>query len=166
MSDPAWLPELIRFEDYGGNWTTYVEAVYLRFHRDFIETQPKFNGCWVRCRRDPLAQGKEAGFWHCTSAGKDEAQRTPELRRMERIGWVRAIIEHADDPMLSLWVRKEDAESRWHLWFREEFMVVLGERPRPDGRRYFQLITAFETLLEHQKRKQRQQKDRWSPQNG
>jgi hypothetical protein len=33
-------------------------------------------------------------------------------------------------------------------------MVVFGERPRPDGHRYFQLITAFDTLLEHQKRKQ------------
>ncbi len=167
MPDPDWLPPLLRMPDYGGVWSRYVEAVYAVFRRDFIESQPKFQGCWVRVRRDPLEQGKEAGFWHCTSGGEDEAQRKPELRRMERIEWVRAIIEHSGDPTVGCWVRMHGSEARRHLWFREEFLVVLGERKRlRGGRRYFQLITAFDTPQEHQKRKRRRQRDEWRSRNG
>lgn len=167
MPDPAWLPALVCLDHYDGDWRRYVEAVYAVFHRDFIETQPKFQGCWVRVRRDPLEQGKEAGFWHCTSGGPNEATRVPEIRRMERIGWVRAVIEHSTEPSLDHWVRQQGSEARWHLWFSEEFMVVLGERRRVrDGRRYFQLVTAFDTPLEHQKRKRRSERDHWRSVNG
>lgn len=167
MADPAWLPELICLHDHENEWHGYLEAVYQVFRRDFILSQPKFQGCWVRCRRDPLEEEKEAGFWHCTSSGPDEAKRIPDFRRMERIAWVRSIIEHADTPEVAVWVRRDGSEPRWHLWFREEFMVVLGERTRQrDGFRYFQLITAFETLLEHQRRKRRKEHMKWGSQNG
>lgn len=164
MADPAWLPALVRMADCGGDWSRYVEAVYSVFRSDFITSQPKFRGCWVRCRRDPLELNKEAGFWHCTSGGEDERLRTPELRRMERIGWVRAVIEHAADPLVAQWIRSPaQSQPRWHLWFREEFLVVLGEHVRTrDGFRYYQLITAFDTLLEHQKIGRRRERDLWS----
>lgn len=166
MPDPAWLPELIELDAHGGDWNRYVEAVYEVFQKDFVCSQPKYQGCWVRYRRDPLAQTKEAGFWHCTSSGQDEANRNPELRRMERIGWVRAIIENASSAEVEVWVRRDGNEPRWHLWFREEFLVVLGERVRQrDGFRYFQLITAFDTPHEHQKRKRRQEKVQWTSTN-
>ena len=85
---------------------------------------------------------------------------------MERIGWIRAIIEHPTPPEVDVWTRRETSEPRWHLWFAEEFMVVLGERTRLDGVRYFQLITAFDTPYDHQKRKRRKERDRWAPRNG
>jgi hypothetical protein len=147
-------------EDYGGDWNRYVEAVYKIFRRNFIESQPKFQGCWVRCRRDPLEQGKEAAFWHCTSGGESEAARVPQLRRMERIGWVRAVVEHEDDPVVEVWPVRRGTDQRRCLWLQEEFIVVLAERKRKrDGFRYWQLITAYDTPEEHRRRQLRAERD-------
>jgi hypothetical protein len=149
-----WLPSLIRLEECDGNWDKYVNAVFAIFYRDFIETQPKFQGKWVRCRRDPIQDGKEAGFWHCVSEGPDEDHRTPDLRRCERIGWVREVIEHAHDTDVDVWTQRKGRDQRIHIWLRESYLVVLGERGR-----YYQLITAFCTDREHTKRKKRQERD-------
>ncbi|MBN1589097.1 MAG: hypothetical protein JW888_06255 [Pirellulales bacterium] len=149
-----WLPSLIRLEEHDGNWDKYVNAVFAIFYRDFIEAQPKFQGKWVRCRRDPIQDGKEAGFWHCVSEGPDEDHRTPDLRRCERIGWVRKVIEHAHDADVDVWTQRKGRDQRIHIWLRESYLVVLGERGR-----YYQLITAFCTDREHTKRKKRQERD-------
>jgi hypothetical protein len=86
MSDaPDWLPPLMCLDDCGGEWKRYVEAVFGEFYYDFIASQPQSQGLSVQCRRDPIMDGKEAGFWHCTSEGPDERRRTPDLRRCERI---------------------------------------------------------------------------------
>jgi len=157
---PAWLPELMPLEAYGGNWHDYVEAVYSAFKRDFIVSQPKFKNFWVRCRRDPLEQGKEAGFWHCISGGKDESKRTPELRRMERVSWIRAIIEHTDDTKVSFWHVTRGSDRRCCIWLNEEFIVVLTERKRKkDGFKYWQLITAYDTDQERRKNQLRRERD-------
>ena len=167
MSDPAWLPALMQLDDYGGDWHRYLEAVYAKFHNDFIRTQPKFQECWVRCRLDPLELGKEAGFWHCTSGGKNESQRTPELRRMERIQWVRAILDHPNDVTVDIWEASRGTDIRWCLWFREEYLVVLADRVRKrDGFRYLQLITAYDTPYEHRKKRLREERDAWKAKNG
>ena len=100
---PEWLPDLILLAEHEDDWSRYVDAVYSEFYRDFVQTQPKFQNKWVRCRRDPIVDGKEAGFWHCISSGQSEATRTPEIRRMERIRWVRAVIEHADAVSVDCW---------------------------------------------------------------
>jgi hypothetical protein len=152
--DNDWLPSLIQLEDYDGNWHKYIDAVFAIFYRDFIETVPKFAGKYVRCRRDPIVDGKEAGFWHCVSEGPDEDQRTPDLRRCEKIGWVRKVIEHANDADVDVWVQRKGREPRVHIWFQETYLVVLGDRGR-----YYQLITAFCTDREHTKQKKRRERD-------
>lgn len=167
MADPDWLPSLLLLHDYGNKWDRYIEEAYAVFHNDFICSQPKFDGCWVRHRRDPISQGKEAGFWHCVSTGPSDSERIPEMRRIERIRWVCAIIKNCDKPEVQVWTRRHGSEARPHLWFREEFLVVLGERIRQrDGFRYYQLITAFDTLREHQKGKRRKEMEYWTPKNG
>lgn len=154
---PAWLPALILLSDHGGDWQQYIDAVYAVFHRDFIASQPRFRGGWVRCRRDPIVDGKEAGFWHCTSEGTDEVSRTPDMRRCERVGWARATIENSVDSSIDLWVRDDGRRGRRvHIWFNEEYLVVLGVRKA--GSRY-QLVTAFCTEREHTIRKKRQERD-------
>ncbi|MFA5555016.1 MAG: hypothetical protein WCZ89_04020 [Phycisphaerae bacterium] len=156
---PEWLPTLILLEDFDGNWDRYINEVFSIFYQDFIETQPKFRGQWVRCRRD-LINGKEAGFWHCTSEGADEINRTPDLRRCERIRWVRAIIEHQDSGVVETWQSLRKGEKRYLLWFNEEFLIVLSERQRKrDGFQYIQLITAYCTEEEHRKRSLRRERD-------
>ena len=59
-----WLPPLVLLSSCDGDWDKYVNTVFAAFYRDFIQSQPKFRGKLIRCRRDPISDGKEAGFWH------------------------------------------------------------------------------------------------------
>lgn len=155
MTDDDWLPEPILLSEHGGQWSKYIDAVFAVFYRDFIASSPRYQGLRVRCRRDPAAHGKEAGFWHCVSEGAVEDQRLPGLRRCERIAWVRRVIEHADAPGVDVWVESRGSEQRHHSWWREAYLVVLGER-----RRYYQLITAYCTDRAHAKENLRRRRDR------
>jgi hypothetical protein len=163
MDEDVWLPDLWTLPEVRGDWETFVEHAYTLFRRDFVESQPRYRGRWVRCRRDPMeADGKEAGFWHCTSEGPNEQERTPSIRRCERIAWVRAIIENSTKPGVDVWENERGGETRTLLWYREEFLVVLAVRVRPrDGFRYFQLITAYNTPEEHRRRKLRKERDEY-----
>jgi hypothetical protein len=149
-----WLPPLVLFVDYGGDWTKYINAVFAVFYRDFIQTRPQFRGKWVRCRRDPVCDGKEAGFWHCVSEGPDESKRTPDIRRCERIGWIRVVIGQADTPRVDVWLSRKSREPRWHLWYNESYLVVLGDR-----KRHCQLITAHCTDRKHTMERLRRERD-------
>lgn len=100
---PRCRTDLLRLPNYGGDWLRYIEEIYRVFRRDFIESQPRFHGRWVRCRRDIQHDQKEAGFWHCVQAGETEEQRTLDLRRCERISWVRAVIENEQDARVETW---------------------------------------------------------------
>lgn len=154
------LPPLIRFDDHEGNWDKYINAVFALFHRDFIATQPKFRDKWVRIRRDPTYKGKEAGFWHCTSEGPSEHDRTPDIRRCERIAWIRFAIEHFDAPGIDCWTNHRHGEERHLIWIEEQFLVVLAKRKRErDGFEYFQLVTAYSTPEESRKQKLRRERD-------
>ncbi|MCK5000282.1 MAG: hypothetical protein KAS23_12135 [Anaerohalosphaera sp.] len=157
-NSPAWLPELVLLSKYDGQWQKYIDAVFAVFYKGFIESQPKFDGQWVRCRRDPMFDGKEAGFWHCVSDGPNEKDRTPDLRRCERIEWLRSMIDHADK--CDVWPNYRTQEKRWCLWVNEEFIVILAERHRRrDGFKYMQLITAYCTEEKQRVRKLRKERD-------
>ncbi len=47
-------------------------------------------------KKHPLVDGKEYTFYHITHKGNIENDRTPELRRCERIGWARPVIENGN----------------------------------------------------------------------
>ena len=151
---PDWVPQLILMADYGHSFPPYIEAVYAIFRQAFIATQPQFQGRWVRCRRDPIYDGKEAGFWHCTSEGQQEDERIPDIRRCERIRWLRAVIENHTDDRIDVWHNELRGDMRYSLWFNEEYLIVLGDR-----RHTWQLITAFTTDQEHRRRKLRKERD-------
>jgi hypothetical protein len=57
-----WLPELITLNDYEGNWPIYCDAIYDRFKNTMIEDQPRFEGKWIRCRRDPIYDNSTLAF--------------------------------------------------------------------------------------------------------
>lgn len=150
MSDPPWLPALVKCDE---GWEAYVNDTHQVFRSAFIESQPTFEGAVVICDIDPIENGREAGYQHCTSGGK--AAGIPEIPRMERIRWPRAIIENFGDPLISDWWAKRGTKRRRCLWFREEFLVVLEKRNRLNGTHYWRLITAYDTPQEHRKKKLR-----------
>ena len=72
-----WLPDLVLLEDSGGDWSPYVELVYSYFYADFVRDRPTYGGKRLGLKRLPMEQGKEATFWHMTSEGPVEEERTP-----------------------------------------------------------------------------------------
>jgi hypothetical protein len=95
---PDWLPPLVALADYGGDWERYLAALYDFFRQDFVDDKPLFEGKSLAVKRLPTSQGKEATFWHLISEGRQEEERLPDLRRCERIRWIRRIIETRSRP--------------------------------------------------------------------
>lgn len=149
----AWLPELVLFETYGGDWEQYLDALYTFFGNDFVQSQPLFRGQRLGLKRHPLSQGKEATFWHLISEGKDEEERLVDLRRCERIRWPRPTIEHAGEPTIKIWETERRREKRICLWLEaEEYLVVLALR---NG--YLLPWTAFMVSQPHEIRKRQKE---------
>lgn len=150
MNEPDWLPELIPLS---GDWSAYVEEVFDVFERDFIKPRARFRGLEVRLRWMPEYQGKPSAFWHLIQEGKIEEERTPDLRRCERIAWLRAILDHSADPKVKIWENERrgsgGVQKQVLLWLEEQdFIVILGIR---DG--YYLLLTAYPTNFAHTRRK-------------
>lgn len=143
------LPDLIKFEDYKGDWNKYIEAVYSFFKKDFIDGKPRYNGNKVVLRKYPLFKGKEACFWHITSEGEDENKRTPDLRKCERIRWIKPIIESYPNKEITFWKSKRKNRNRICLCYGDwEYLVVLEDRTK-----YILLMTAHPIEREHTKKK-------------
>lgn len=131
-----WLPGLLRLEDSGGNWGRYLDALHQRFLTDFVESKPDWLGKDVRLKRHPEHDGKSATFWHMISEGSTEADRTPDMRRCERIAWPRPIMDEFDDadpgttPCRVLWwTELRGTETRYHLAPDDfSYVVVVADR--------------------------------------
>src|SRR5206468_952563 len=116
----------------------YVDEVYAIFHRDLVASKPCYKGRPVTLRVDPRHDGKVWAFWHCISDGPDEAERIPDPRRLERIAWIRPLIEHVGQPGLDDWVTERGSDLRTCLWLAESYLVVLAHRAW-----HYRLITAY-----------------------
>lgn len=149
MKAPEWLPPLIELPDYDGDWQKYFDAIYESFVADFVKHVPCFDGLPVRLKRHPVQKGKEATFWHLISEGKTEEERTPDIRRCERIRWPKQVIENAKDQAIKVWGNKRKGERRICLWLEDcDYLVVLAER---NG--FYLIWTAYLIKSVHQKRK-------------
>lgn len=164
MQDNCWLPFLEEFNEYG-DWGRYEDVLYKVFKKDFIDTKPSFMDKLVGIRKHPMESNKEQTFFHITSQDyAKDGERVPDMRRCERIRWVRSFIEEYDcDPYqcvdcngVNVW--EEDKQPKWggpriHLLLEDErFMVVLERRNT-----YFLLVTAFYFEQDHSLRKKLQQ---------
>jgi hypothetical protein len=151
---PDWLPEALRWEDFGGDWNRFLAAIYRIFERDFKRSKPNYGGHPVTYDAE-MENGKEAVFWHVTTSVDDAThERVPDLRRCERISWLRPIIEHSNDKVLKVWREKRRTGARIHFWLEEfDYLVVLAERPRA-----VILVTAIHIDSKHTRRNLRK---RW-----
>ncbi len=126
---PAWLPPLVSLNDHCGDWQGYIDAVYAVFCRDFLQLRPQFRDEPVMIGKQ-IIDGKMRTFWHVTTEGDIEVQRTPDMRRCERIGWIRPVIEHDGDPFVLSWPSQRGRSVREVLWLEEmDFAVILEKRP-------------------------------------
>ena len=149
MAQPPWLPDLELLQSYSGNWANYEEALYQLFLDDFVRRSTYFRGSKIALKRHPEFKGKSATFWHITSEGKVENERTPDLRRCERIRWPRPLIENCNDAEVKVWEEMRNNELRVHIWLEQmDYLLVLAVR---NG--YYVLWTAFYIDHPHQRKK-------------
>jgi hypothetical protein len=155
-----WLPALIPMSDYGGHFPSYLDAIYRIFRRDFILDRPSFRSRPCFCDTRPDSDGRECGFWHLISEGRIESERTPDMRRCERIAWPRAMIEAADTSLVHVWesMRRrpgKGTESRLSL-APDDFSYLVVLRPTSKA---FVLVTAFQIEAQYQRDRRRREYD-------
>lgn len=157
-----WLPSLILFSDYRGDWDAYLEAIYAWFRQDFIVSKPVFQGRRLGLKRLPMSCGKEATFWHMISEGTEEATRVPDFRRCERIRWPKPVIEHDSDAAVKVWRNQRGRDERICLWIEHEnYLVILADRGT-----YILPWTAYLVEKPHQQMKLRKEHENYWKKGG
>ena len=120
------MPDLLEFS---GDWSLYIEEVYNEFQHSFLSSGIRFRGLPVQPRFTPEYDGKEFGFWHLTSEGEKEEERTPDLSRCARIRWISHMIIHSDNEHLSCWEERRGNNTEIVIWNEiEDYVVVLAAR--------------------------------------
>ncbi len=156
---PAWLPHPLCYDEFGGNWEDFLNAVYSVFVRDFKLSKPTF-GILPVCIDRSIENGKEVIFWHIIQ--KDdiaEGGRVPDIRRCEHICWPRPIIEHSKDAVVSMWEDKRKKrtggrETRILIWLETfDYLIVLAKRSS-----FALLVTAF--CVEHDAYREKLRRER------
>jgi len=138
MCYPKWLPNLFPVDPWQIN--TY-QKLYQLFKRDFKESRLEYKGQPVWFYPE-MEDGKEQIFWHMTSR-KDEqmGNRLPDLRRSERLPWVRPMLDHPEELEVLAWDHKEgDGSIKTYVWIEScDFVVIMKKLPNGSRR----LITSF-----------------------
>jgi len=153
---PDWLPEIVSVDPWTEN--TY-EILYAMFCRDIRDYNLRYNGNDVWCFNDTEG-GKEIIFWHLTTRDIKKQKiprrkkkfypeeqtgtgkiRLPDLRRCERLPWIKPLIEHPSEPEVLAWDYEEgDRKIKTYIWIRDNDFVVIMKKYPDDKRR---LITSF-----------------------
>ncbi|MEO3475965.1 hypothetical protein AAFN86_29240 [Roseomonas sp. CAU 1739] len=150
-------PDLLPFNAFDGDWAAYEAALHSIFIKEIARGGIMFGAATVSCRRLPEASGRWASFWHLVQEGPVEDDRLPDLRRCERIRWVRWVIENAaTHAEIDMWENRRGSELNTLLWFREEYLVVLGQRQG-----YWLLRTAYCTDKSGRIAQLRKERDAW-----
>jgi hypothetical protein len=153
---PDWLPGIFCVDP----WTqsTYDE-LYKIFCRDIRDHDLRYmkNEVWIF---PEMEDGREVIFWHLTTRyvkkkkiprrkkkfySPDQTHieegRYPDLRRCERLPWVKAIVENANEPEVLAWDYEEgNLTIKSYVWLKNlDFIVIM--KKYPDNKR--RLITSF-----------------------
>ena len=156
-----WLPELITLKEYDGEWKKYCEAIYAIFHRDFVASKPAYAAKRFALKKHPEYDGKAATFWHLISDGKIEEDRTPDMRRCERIAWPKPIIEAIGEDNVRVWRNKRGRSERIVIAVEDfSYVVILDDREN-----FVLLWTAYYLQYPNQRRKMEREYEAWKKEN-
>lgn len=148
-NNPLIFPDLIELNSYNGSFQIYFEEVYNIYKEHFLKSNPKFDGLKVTAPRYPEVDGLSRTFYHITHEGKDEQNRTPDFRRMERIRFPKFKIETHPHQELLMWEKEIGRDTRIHILnIDQSYLLVLNRR-----KDYIMLWTAFYIEYNHTLRK-------------
>lgn len=153
---PDWLPVMACVSPWKQD--TY-ELLYKIFCRDIRDHDLRYlkNEVWIFL---DMEGGREKIFWHLTTRSLKKVKiprkkkkfypegqthvdddRYPDLRRCERLPWVRALIEKTEKPEVLSWDYEEgDLTIKTYVWLKDFDFAVIMKR-YPDSTR--RLITSF-----------------------
>lgn len=156
--DCRWLTKIIdiNLNDFQNEY----EHAYSLFKRDFIDSCPTFYGKKVIPRKNPAFNKKYYSFDHITTKdynrydGKNSNthdDRQPDIRRLERIEWVRELIENPHCIPQRLECSKCRGTFYWYEDYKntyrvnilipdEKFTVIFEKKKNSD---YYLLVTAY-----------------------
>lgn len=160
MVDITSLKPIITLEEYGGEYHSYIDAVYEIFERDFIKHQARFGCHQLKLKYHPAFQDRAYTFYHMTHKGDVESERLPDLRRCERMPWARTTVEDAATMNLKFWEQERNGKSRVCIWLDvsngDNYFVIL------DVRKTFVLLwTAFFSEYKNQTEKKEKEYNNW-----
>ena len=160
------LPIIIELSEYGGNYSSYINAVYAIFHKDFIRHKTSFGSHELQMKFNPMYQERAYTFYHMTHEGKVESERTPDLRRCERFGWARPCIENVESWSLKFWRQNRQRSSNRVCILLDveedyDYFVILEVRGT-----YVLLWTAFISQCHHETRKKLKEYEEWKKNEG
>jgi hypothetical protein len=142
------LPEIIPLERFQGDYSRYQLFLYSIFLKE-IKTGMVYQGLKITLRSYPKFEDKEDSFYHLTCKedyGGITNDRVPDLRRCERLVWLRPTImtDHilnCGDNCLKIYKKNK----RIHLLNdKDRYIVVLEPR-----KEYTLLVTAFYIEKDH-----------------
>lgn len=120
-------PELYIFT---GEWNDYQVGLFEIYKKTILNNKLMFRGDNVSARRHPESNGFPAAFLHLISEGSIEDERTPDLLRCERLGWIEWVIRNAElHPEIYIQDSIRGRERNVLLWYDvESYAVILGCR--------------------------------------
>ena len=154
-------PPLICLSDFNGDSRAYIEHLFSVFKKDFIDSKPFFSKKQIWHDNKITVQNKPEGFWHLTTEkDKMTGERSiTDLRRCERLCWIRPIIENCTDKCIDKWDLLENKRKkvRIKIFLRDyDFLVILDTLKN----NYF-LVTSYYLNWPHSKRKIIKERDRY-----
>lgn len=154
----TWPPLGPSLNESAGDWTAYSDLCYERYYADFYRTRPTWpvDGKRFNIKRHPELQGRCATFWHMTSEGGDEANRTPALDRCERVSWPRLMLDEFTSTYparasarIVWWVVRRGSEDRYVIALADfSYVVIVADRGD-----YVLLWTAYPVEFASRRRK-------------
>lgn len=140
---PDWVPGMVPVDPWRSN--TY-DILYEVFTRDLLNRRLTYLGFHVWFYPHSDEDGRKEIFWHLTTrTDRREAPpvRFPDLRRSERLSWVRSLIERCRCPVGDVldWDHLEgDGAIKTYVWLQNHDFVVIMKK-LGDGQR--RLITSY-----------------------
>lgn len=91
------LPPIVTLEHFNGDYTKYDNYLYNEiFLKDLFTLKVTFRGKFVELKSHPLFNEREDSYFHltCKNFDKNSKNRQPDLRRSERLCWLKPSLTH------------------------------------------------------------------------
>lgn len=159
------LPPKITLDQFNGDYALYDDFLYENvFLEQLFNFKITFRGKFVELKSYPYFEGKEDIYFHltCKNFDIDSEEREPDLRRSERLCWLRPAIETDHNKICKqdcflIYERPYKKSNRIFLLDPvDRYFIVLEERPS-----YYLLITAFYIHYDNVLRKKLKEYDKY-----